>query len=72
MLVRKGCTHATAVECEALADASSLGETSDELRKSTRNFMQSFWALFGRATAKQMVEEVRAKVSFWLGIPRSF
>jgi hypothetical protein len=63
MLVRKGCTHATALECEALSDASSLGETSDELRKSTRNFMQSFWTLFGRASAKHMAEEVRAKVS---------
>jgi hypothetical protein len=63
MLVRKGCAHATALECEALLDASSLGETSDELRKSMCNFMQSFWTLFGRASAKHMAEELRAKVS---------
>jgi hypothetical protein len=31
MLMRKGCTHATKVEREALADASSLGEASDAL-----------------------------------------
>lgn len=64
MLMRKGCTHAAAVEREALASASSLGETSDELRRLVRNFMSSFWTFFGRATAKQMAEDVRTKVSF--------
>jgi hypothetical protein len=42
MLMWEGCTHATEVGCESLADASSLGETSDALRKSVRNFIGSF------------------------------
>jgi hypothetical protein len=62
MLMRKGCTHATEVEHEALADASSLGEASDALWKPVRNFIVSFWTLFGRASAKQMAEERQAKV----------
>jgi hypothetical protein len=47
---------------ESLADASSLGEASDVLWKSVRNFIGSFWTLFGRASARQMAEERRAKV----------
>jgi hypothetical protein len=62
MLVRKGCTHATKVGHEALADASSLGKAFDALWKSARNFIGSFWTLFGRASARQMAEERRAKV----------
>jgi hypothetical protein len=62
MLMRKGCTHATEVEHEALADASSLGEASDALWKTMRNFIGSFWTLFGRASTRQMAEEHRAKV----------
>jgi hypothetical protein len=62
MLMRKGLTHATEVEREALANASSFGEVSDTLRKSVRNFIGSFWTLFGRASARQMAEKRRAKV----------
>jgi hypothetical protein len=62
MLMCKGCTHATEVEREALANASSLGEASDALRNSVRNFIVSFWTFFGRASAKQMAKERRAKV----------
>jgi hypothetical protein len=62
MLMHKGCTHATEVERETLADASSLGEASDALRKSVRNFIGSFWTLFGRVSARQMAEERQAKV----------
>jgi Zn-dependent M32 family carboxypeptidase len=54
MLMRKGWTHATEVEREALADASLLGEASDALRKSVRNFIRSFWTLFRRASARKM------------------
>jgi hypothetical protein len=46
MSMRKGCTHATEVGHESLADASLLGEASDALRKSVRNFIGSFWTLF--------------------------
>jgi hypothetical protein len=62
MLMWKGCTHATEVGHESLADASSLGEASDVLCKSVHNFIGSFWTLFGRASARQMAEERRAKV----------
>jgi hypothetical protein len=62
MLMRKGCTHATEVGRESLANASSLGGASDMLRKSVHNFIGSFWTLFGRVSAKQMAEERRAKV----------
>jgi hypothetical protein len=62
MLMRKGCTHATKVEREALADASSLGEASNALWKSVCNFIMLFWTLFGRASARQMAKECRAKV----------
>jgi cell division septum initiation protein DivIVA len=66
MLMQKGCTHATEVGHESLADASSLGKASDALRKSVHNFIGSFWTLFGRASARQMAEEHHAKV-FWFG-----
>jgi hypothetical protein len=62
MLMLKGCTHAIEVEREALADASSLGKASVVLRKSVRNFIGSFWTLFGRVSARQTTEEHRAKV----------
>lgn len=62
MLISKGCTHATALEPEALADPSALGETSEELQRLTRNFMHSFWYQFGRLTARKMAEDVREKV----------
>jgi hypothetical protein len=62
MLMRKGCTHATEVEREALANASSLGEASDALQNSLRNFIVSFWTLFGRVSTMQMAKEHRAKV----------
>jgi hypothetical protein len=62
MLMRKGCTHATEVEREALVDASSLGEASNALRKFVHNFIGSFWTLFGRVFAREMAEERRAKV----------
>jgi hypothetical protein len=39
-----------------------LGDTSDSLRKSVRNFMSTFWVFFGKAAARQMVEDRRAKV----------
>jgi hypothetical protein len=54
MLMHKGCTHATEVEHEALANSSSLGEASDALRKFVHNFIGSFWTLFGRASTRQM------------------
>jgi hypothetical protein len=62
LLMWKRCTHATEVEHEAVVYASSLGEASDALRKSVRNFIGSFWTLFGRASTRQMAEERRAKV----------
>jgi hypothetical protein len=42
ILIRKVCTHATRIWDEALGDVSALGDTSDSLRKCTRNFMGCF------------------------------
>jgi hypothetical protein len=39
-----------------------LGDTSDSLQKSVRNFMSTFWVFFGRAVARQMAEHRRAEV----------
>jgi hypothetical protein len=63
VLMRGGCTHATEVWDEDFRDVSALGETSDSLRKCLCNFMGKFWAPFGRAVARRMAEDRRAKVA---------
>jgi hypothetical protein len=62
MLMQKGCTHATEVERETLANASLLGEASDAFAKVCAQLSWVVLDLFGRASARKMVEERRAKV----------
>jgi hypothetical protein len=62
VLARGSCVHTTEVQNEAMADVAALGETSGALWKSLSAFMGSFWAPFGRATAKQLAEDRRTEV----------
>jgi len=62
LLRRGGCSHAEEVAKEEFALAEHVGEGTSSLRKSVRNFINSFWIRFGRAEAKKMAEARRAEV----------
>lgn len=62
ILARNGCTHTESIPEGTLPGLEALGETSPGLRKTLRNFIGYFWALFGRAIARKLAEENRAKV----------
>ena len=62
LLARGGCTHTDSIPGGVLPGPEVLGETSPGLRRSLRNFIGYFWALFGRPAARRLAEEKRAKV----------
>lgn len=62
MLARRGCTHTESVQKEKLVGPSDLGATSTGVRKSIRNFMNSFWVNFSRVEAQKMAEDRRVEV----------
>jgi hypothetical protein len=62
MLARGGCTHTESIKKEDLSGPSDLGVTSPTLQRLIQNFMSSFWVDFGRAEARKMAENRRAKV----------
>ena len=60
--MRGRCTHTESIPEGVLPGLEELGETSLGLRKTLRNFIEYFWAPFGRPTAQKLAEEKRAKV----------
>ena len=62
LLARFGCTHTESIPEGVLPGPEALGETPPGLRKTLRNFIGFFWALFGRPAARKLAEEKRAKV----------
>lgn len=63
-LVNKGCTHVEEIQAEVFDNSFSVGVLSRPIRRSVRNFMISFWSLFGRDYARVMAEKKRSEVRF--------
>ena len=64
-LGKLGCTHFVGLKGRREFEGpSKLGDTSREVAKSVRNFMNYFWLKFGRTDARSLGEAHRVAVSF--------